>query len=94
MVDRDVVEAVDIEGCGLVSCDYGFRMLQCPLQPLVEEMSLDPSIAVLWIFEELQVIYLKSYLAALTVCITAYGVEICHVLFHVLGSLGKFRNFV
>lgn len=49
-VRRDVIEAMDVEGCGGVAGNDDVGIFQGPFQPLVEEMALDPAVAVLWIF--------------------------------------------
>lgn len=50
VVRGDVVETMDVEGCRLVRGDNDFCVYKSPLKPLAEEMSLDPTIAMCWIF--------------------------------------------
>ena len=78
MIGGDVVETVDIEGCGGVSGDDCIRMTKGPFQPDVEEMSPDPAISMLGILEEIQFVDLKNYLACLDVYMSSKGSEICH----------------
>ena len=70
-VRRDVVETVDIEGgCG-VSCDDFVRVFESPFQPLIEEMALDPAVAVLWVFQEFELIDFDGCLACLAVFVSS-----------------------
>ena len=78
MVGGDVVETVDVEGCGGVSGDDYVGVLEGPFQPDVEEMSPDPAISMLGILEEIQFVDLKNYLACLDVYMSSNGSEICH----------------
>ena len=64
-------------------------MYKSPLKPLAEEVPLDPTIAVLGIFEKIQIVHLEYCLACLTVSVSSYGVEVCHVLFHILFRLAN-----
>ena len=54
---------MDIEGCGGVGSDDRIRMTKSPLQPKIEEMPLDPAIAVHGIFEEIQIVNFEDSLA-------------------------------
>ena len=78
MVGRDIVEAVDVEGCCLVTGDDLIGIFQGPFQPDAEEMSPDPAVAMLGILEEIQFVDLKNYLACLDVYMSSNGSEICH----------------
>ena len=77
-VRRNVVESVDVEGGDGVASDDYVRVFESPFQPDVEEMSLDPAVAVLGILEELEFVNLKGSFACLAVPISSNGFEICH----------------
>ena len=72
---RNVVESVDVEGGDGVASDDYVRVFESPFQPDVEEMSLDPAVAVLGILEELEFVNLKGSFACLAVCISSQGIE-------------------
>ena len=61
--DGDIIEAVDVEGCSLITCKDDIRMIQGPLKPMAEEMSLEPAITMLGILQEFQIIDLKNDLS-------------------------------
>ena len=62
---------MDVEGgCGVSGYD-GVRIFESPFQPDVEKMPLDPSVAVLRVFEELQLVDLDGCLAGLAVGISS-----------------------
>jgi hypothetical protein len=61
--DGDIIEAMDVEGCSLIACKDDIRMIQSPLEPMAEEMSLEPAIAMLRILQEFQIIDLKNDLS-------------------------------
>ena len=71
---RDVVEAVDVEGCDWVSGHDDVGIFQGPFQPDAKEMPLDPAIAMLRILEEFQLVDFESCLAGLTVCVSSQGI--------------------
>ena len=62
---------MDVEGGGWVSCDDGVRIFEGPFQPDVEEMSLDPAITMLRIFEEVQFIDFEGGSACLVVSVSS-----------------------
>lgn len=72
---RNVVESVDVEGGDGVASDDYVRVFEGPFQPDVEEMSLDPAVAMLGIFEEIELVNLKGSFACLAVCISSQGIE-------------------
>ena len=74
-VGRNVVESVDVEGCDGVAGDDCVRIAEGPFQPDVEEVSLDPAVAVLGILEEIEFVNLKGSFACLAVCISSQGIE-------------------
>ena len=83
---------MDVEGGGGVASDDSIRMTKSPFQPYVEEMSLDPAIAVLGILEKIQFVDLKNYLACLDVYMSSNGSEICHNKNCFLVLIGVYGN--
>ena len=59
----DIIETVDVEGGGLIACKDDVRVTQSPLEPMAEEMSLEPAITMLRILQEFQIIDLKNDLS-------------------------------
>ena len=92
MVGGDVVETVDVEGCDRIAGDDDVGVAESPFQPYVEEMSLDPAIAVLGILEKIQFVDLKNYLACLDVYMSSNGSEICHNKNCFLVLIGVYGN--
>jgi hypothetical protein len=66
---------MDVEGSGGISGNDCIRMTKSPFQPDVEEMSLDPTVAVFRVFEEIQFVNLQGRLAGLRVCISFQRIE-------------------
>ena len=62
---------MDVEGCDWVSGNNDVGIFEGPFQPDAKEMPLDPSIAVLGVFEELQLVDLDGCLAGLAVGISS-----------------------
>ena len=77
-IGRDVVETMDVEGCGRIAGDDDVGVAESPFQPDVEEMSLDPAIAVLGILEEFELVDFEDRFAGVAVCVSSNGFEICH----------------
>ena len=83
---------MDVEGCGRIASDDDVGVAESPFQPYVEEMSLDPAIAVLGILEKIQFVDLKNYLACLDVYMSSNGSEICHNKNCFLVLIGVYGN--
>ena len=62
---------MDVEGCGRIAGDDDVGISESPFQPDVEEMSLDPAIAVLGILEKIQFVNLKCPFTCLAVSISS-----------------------
>ena len=83
---------MDVEGRGRIAGDDDVGISESPFQPDVEEMSLDPAIAVLGILEKIQFVDLKNYLACLDVYMSSNGSEICHNKNCFLVLIGVYGN--
>ena len=83
---------MDVEGCDRIAGDDDVGVAESPFQPDVEEMSLDPAIAVLGILEKIQFVDLKNYLACLDVYMSSNGSEICHNKNCFLVLIGVYGN--
>ena len=94
----DIVETMDVECGGLITCNDNIGMIQRPFEPMAKEVPFDPAVAVLRILQKLQIIHLKSNPASGRVGISSNSIKIRHILSHshrsYSQSAGKFMNFV